>query len=377
MRVTVEKNALAAVLGRATSVIPARSNIPILTHVLLAARNGMLAVSATDLDMWLKDSAAAQVDVEGAVAVNAARLAAVVARQPDGAQISLQAADGELTISCGRSRCRLSTLPDLDFPDMSDPVRPHCWSIEAADLRRALGVTVFAASENDARYYLQGVYCEVRDTALHFAATDGHMLAHLEHPLPEGATGMPGVIIPSGTCRIILKLAAKAAGLVKVSVSDRCVALDFSGSGVAVVFTSKLIDGPFPDYSRVLPPLSSKGAAAPLEELRQALERVRAVSPERETGVVLLAEKGLLTLTMRPALEKGGGESVDEVDAAVMGGGMKAAYNSAYLSKILAQLRGDRCVLDSNGPCDPMRLSASGDDNARYVLMPMALNRIE
>src|ERR1700690_4194632 len=205
MKVTVERAELLKSLGHVHRVVERRNTIPILANVLIKAERGKLSMKATDLDLEVIETIAAEVGPGGATTVPAHMFYEIVRKLPEGAQIVLEASGDRavLTIRAGRSRFTLQTLPESDFPDIAAGDMSHKFVLAAADLKRLIEKTQFAISTEETRYYLNGIYLHTAGTAksgtLRAVATDGHRLAQVELPLPEGAAGMPGIIVPRKT----------------------------------------------------------------------------------------------------------------------------------------------------------------------------------
>jgi DNA polymerase-3 subunit beta len=271
MRVTLEKSAFLKALNHVQSVVERRNTIPILSNVMVQAKGGEVKLTATDLDIEIVESAAGDVAQDGAATVPAHMLYDIVRKLPDGAQLELnQAGDrGRISIIAGRSRFALQALPPEDFPDLSSGEFGNTFSLGAADLRFLIERTRFAISTEETRYYLNGIYFhEVSGKHLRAVATDGHRLAQSQMALPPGAAGMPGIIVPRKTVLELVKLLEGEDGEVEVAISASKIRFTFG----KLVLTSKLIDGTFPDYERVIqsssprrwtvsPPSPSKKAA--------------------------------------------------------------------------------------------------------------------
>src|SRR3954451_10768103 len=263
MRVTVERAALLKALGHVHRVVERRNTIPILSNVLLRADEGALRLKATDLDIEVTETIPAEISEAGSTTVPAYVIYDIVRKLSDGAQVSLEmtADTGQMQIRSGRSRFMLQDLPESDFPDLAAGDLPHRFTLAAADLKRLIEKTQFAISTEETRYYLNGIYLHTievdGETKLRAVATDGHRLARIEMPAPEGSAGMPGLIVPRKAVAEIQKLVDDGGAEVKVELSTAKIRLTFDGgeasSAGGVVLTSKLIDGTFPDYQRVIP----------------------------------------------------------------------------------------------------------------------------
>ncbi|MFQ6019088.1 MAG: DNA polymerase III subunit beta, partial [Kiloniellaceae bacterium] len=250
MKLTIERAALLRSLAHVQSVVERRTTIPILSNVLLESEEGWLRLTATDMDIAIIDRAEAEVGQAGAVTVPAHTLYDIVRKLPEGSQVELDGASeaDRLVLCAGRSRFTLQTLPKEDFPVMAEGELSHRFEMPAADLRTLIDRTRFAISTEETRYYLNGIYLHTAENegvaVLRAVATDGHRLARAEMPLPEGAAGMPGVIVPRKTVGELRKLLEEASEPISVALSDTKIRFDCQGA----VLTSKLIDGTFPEY---------------------------------------------------------------------------------------------------------------------------------
>ena len=255
MKLSIERATLLKALAQAQSVVERRNTIPILANVLIEAESAQVSFRATDLDIEVVDRAPAMVERAGSTTVSAVMLHEIVRKLPDGALVNLSedAAAGRLTITAGRSTFNLATLPKEDFPVMATSEYASNFSAKAAELRRLFDKAKFAISTEETRYYLNGVYMHVSQgetgKVLRCVATDGHRLARIDAPLPEGADGMPGVIVPRKTVGELRKLLDDDDATIAVSVSETKVRF----ATPAITLTSKVIDGTFPDYTRVIP----------------------------------------------------------------------------------------------------------------------------
>ena len=300
MKVTVERSALLKSLGHVHRVVERRTTIPILSNVLIAADMAGLRLKATDLDIEVVETIPADVALEGSTTVPAHTLYDIVRKLADGAQVSLEATgeNGQMELRSGRSRFKLQSLPESDFPDITAGEMPHRFSLAAADFKRLIDKTQFAISTEETRYYLNGIYLhtiEVEGKALLRAvATDGHRLARVETAAPQGASGMPGVIVPRKAVAEIQKLLEGSEDEVSVELSATKIRVALG----KVVLTSKLIDGTFPDYQRVIPSGNDKYLTVDRAEFASSVDRVSTISSERSRAVKLSVGEGRLMLTV-------------------------------------------------------------------------------
>ena len=287
MKATVERATLLKCLAHVQSVVERRNTIPILSNVLIEAKDG-LRLMATDLDLQVVESIAAHVAMPGATTVSAHTLFEIVRKLPDGAQVEIAVAAEKMTVVAGRYRSSLPTLPRDDFPVIAETDLPTAFVLEAKQLRDIIDKTRFAISTEETRYYLNGIFLHVVDgpaPKLRAVATDGHRLAKFELDRPEGADGMPDVIVPRKCIAEIRKLLDEADGPVEVSLSATKVRFRIG----AALLTSKLIDGTFPDYSRVIPSANDRLLRIDCKSLSQGVDRVAAIATSEKTRAVKLA----------------------------------------------------------------------------------------
>ena len=369
MKLTIERALLMKSLGHVQNVVEKRNTIPILSNVKLEAAGGALSLNATDMDLDIAEQVEADVATDGATTAPAHTLYDIVRKLPEGSQVELEAdGAGQMTLRSGRSHFTLSCIAPEEFPVMAASDLPHSFKMPAADLRRVVDRTKFAISTEETRYYLNGIYIHAleKDGAplMRAVATDGHRLASVEIPLPVGAEGMPGVIIPRKTVTELRKLIEDTEGDIAVALSDAKIKFDFEGA----TMTSKLIDGTFPDYERVIPSGNDKDLEVDRILFNQAVDRVSAISSDKSRAVKLELAPGALTLS---ASSPEHGSATEEIEVDYQGGAMEIGFNSRYLLDITQQIEGDSAHFSLADAASPTILRESGDGSALYVLMPM------
>ena len=288
MKATIERATLLRCLSHVQSVVERRNTIPILSNVLIEAEgDNSLRVMATDLDLQVIEHMDANVDSAGSITVSAHLLFDIARKLPDGSQVSLEAAENRMAIKAGRSRFSLPTLPRDDFPVIVEGDLPTSFELPAKTLAELIDRTRFAISTEETRYYLNGLYIHRAQSdevaVLRTVATDGHRLARVEMPLPDGAEEMPGVIVPRKTVGEIRKLIDEFSGDVKIALSETKIRFEFD----EVVLTSKLIDGTFPDYDRVIPFANDKALEVDPGTFAKAVDLVSTISTEKSRAVKL------------------------------------------------------------------------------------------
>jgi DNA polymerase III subunit beta len=370
MKLTIERAALLRALGHVQSVVERRNTIPILSNVLLRAEGSKLALSATDMDLEMVSSLAAQGSQAGATTVPAHTLYDIVRKLRDGAQIEFETTGekGLMTLRSGRSTFTLSCLPPEDYPLMAGGDLAHNFLLSAGDLKRLIDRTRFAISTEETRYYLNGIYLHAAKTdkvnMLRAVATDGHRLARMEIPLPEGASGMPGVIVPRKTVTELRKLLDEMDQDVSVALSDTKIRFTFADT----VLTSKLIDGTFPDYDRVIPVNNERILEVDCKAFAEAVDRVSTISTEKSRAVKLAIERGNLTLS---ATSPENGTATEELEVRYNAPAIEIGFNSRYLLDITEQIEGEGARFAMADAASPTIVRDSADGSALYVLMPM------
>ncbi|UTH48254.1 DNA polymerase III subunit beta [Loktanella salsilacus] len=370
MKFSIERASLLKAVAQAQSVVERRNTIPILANVLIEAEGGSVQFRATDLDIEVVDRADAKVDRAGATTVSAVTLNEIVRKLPDGALVTLteEGASGRLTIEAGRSNFSLATLPREDFPVMATSDYTTNFSAPAPVLRRLFDKAKFAISTEETRYYLNGVYMHVSDgdsgKVLRCVATDGHRLARIDAELPAGAEGMAGVIVPRKTVGELRKLLDDDELEVAVSVSETKVRFATPN----LTLTSKVIDGTFPDYTRVIPQGNTRRMEVDAAEFARAVDRVATVSSERSRAVKLQLEDDRLILSVN-APDSGAAE--EELAVAYSDERLEIGFNAKYLLEIANQVDRENAVFMFNGSGDPTLMREGNDMSAVYVVMPM------
>jgi DNA polymerase-3 subunit beta len=370
MKFSIERAVLLKAVSQAQSVVERRNTIPILANVLIEAEGNAVQFRATDLDIEVVDKAAVMVEKAGATTVSAVTLHEIVRKLPDGALVTLSddGVAGRLNVEAGRSHFNLATLPKEDFPVMATSEYASNFSAPAPVLRRLFDKSKFAISTEETRYYLNGVYMHVAESeggkVLRAVATDGHRLARIDADLPAGAEGMPGVIVPRKTVGELRKLLDDDDMEIAVSVSETKIRF----ATPDITLTSKVIDGTFPDYTRVIPVGNTRKMEVDASEFASAVDRVATVSSERSRAVKMSLQEDKLILSVN-APDSGAAE--EELAVAYGDERLEIGFNAKYLLEIASQVDRENAVFMFNSAGDPTLMREGNDTSAVYVVMPM------
>jgi DNA polymerase III subunit beta len=378
MKLTIERVALLKALGHVQSVVERRNTIPILSNVLMRADTGPdgngLALSATDMDLEIVERVPARIERAGRTTVPAHTLHDIVRKLPDGAQIEIEASGERSTmvLRCGRSTFTLACLPPEDYPVMASGELAHHFAMTAAELKSLIDRTRFAISTEETRYYLNGIYLHATKSeevpVIRAVATDGHRLARVEMVLPEGAAGMPGVIVPRKTVLEMRKLIEESDAEVEVALSPTKIRFT---TGEAEL-TSKLIDGTFPDYDRVIPTANDKVLEVKCKEFAEAVDRVSTISTEKSRAVKLAITPGSNGGSLAvSATSPENGAAIEELEVRYLSEPLEIGFNSRYLLDIAAQIEGEGAQFVMSDSASPTIVRDRSDQTALYVLMPM------
>jgi DNA polymerase-3 subunit beta len=368
MKATIERATLLKGLGHVQSVVERRNTIPILSNVLIeAAADGSIRLTATDLDLQIVESVQAQVERPGAITIPAHTFFDIVRKLPEGSQVLLDASEGKMLVQAGRARFNLQTLPRDDFPMIAEGALPTAFELPAATLIHIIDKTKFAISTEETRYYLNGIFLHVSDDpvpVLKAAATDGHRLARYTAPRPDGAEGMPDIIVPRKCINELRKLLDEVEGSVHIDLSPTKIRF---GLGNAIL-TSKLIDGTFPDYSRVIPTGNDKLLKIDPRSFEEGVDRVATIATDKTRAVKMALERDKVTLSVTSPEN---GTAAEEVPGDYGAEGFEIGFNARYLLDILGQVEGDTVELHLADAAAPTLIRENEKSPALYVLMPM------
>ena len=370
MKFVIERAILLKTLSHIQSIVEKRNTIPVLSNVRIEALGDGISFKATDMDTEITEIVDAKINETGATTAPAHMLYDIVRKLSDGSEVELTFPDdkGQLSIASGRSKFALSTIGVEDFPVISGDSLPINFNMSREELKDVIDRTQFAVSTEETRYYLNGLYIHAQNEGsakvLRIVATDGHRLACVESPLPEGADKITGVIIPRKTISEVRKLLddTKAENIL-ISLSENKVRFTLE----EVILTSKLIDGTYPDYERVIPTDTDKLLEVQVKELSNAVDRVSVVA-ERTRAIKMITEEGkVIITTTSPDL----GSALEEIDAKYDNESLEIGYNFRYLLDILAEIKGESVQISFSDASSPSVIHDTSDSSAIYVLMPM------
>lgn len=370
MKLTIERAALLRSLAHVQNVVERRTTIPILSNVKLAAEAERLGLTATDMDLSLVAHEPAAISRRGSTTVAAHTLFDIVRKLPDGSEIGIEQGEGggEVTVRAARSVFNLPSLPADEFPAIGEEQLGVGFQMEASDLARLIDKTRFAISTEETRYYLNGIHVHATKAGaasmLRGVATDGHRLARVEVALPAGAEEIPPIIIPRKTVGEVRKLIDSIGGEIAISVSPTRIQFAFDRA----VLVSRLIDGTFPDYERVIPTGNEKMAIFRTEELGKAVDRVATISTEKARAVKLGFEAGTVRIS---AVSAETGRAEEELDVDYAGESLEIGFNARYVLDMLQEIDGDTVRFEMASAAAPTVARDPGDSSTLYVLMPM------
>jgi len=365
MKLSAARDVLLKPLQAVIGVVERRQTMPILSNVLLVARNGELSVTATDLEVELVARADVDVETGGEITVSGRKLLDICKALPDGAVLSLSLSGEKLSVKSGRSRFSLTTLPAAEFPTVEDIKAGQTINVPQEILARLIEKTHFSMAQQDVRYYLNGMLLETGGAFLRAVATDGHRLAMSEAELDGATLEEQQVIVPRKGVLELQRLMS-GEGNVDIELGPNHVRIQLEG----IRFTSKLIDGRFPEYDRVIPQESSNELKAEKETFRSALQRTAILSNEKYRGIrLIIRDSGVVLQAHNPEQE----EAEEEIEVEYSGDDIEIGFNVNYLLDAIGAVDGEEItlsVVDSNSSC---LVREPGNDGSKFVVMPMRL----
>ena len=366
MEIVANREQLAPVLNRVIGVVERKQTLPILGHFLLRADPDGLAVVGTDMEMEVRSRSEAQVLEEGVITVPARKLADICRTLPDGVDIRLKVTGDRCVLTAGRGRYVLGTLPAQDFPVLEAEIGLGRATLEEAAIKRIFDKTAFAMAQQDVRYYLNGLFLQMDRTGIRAVATDGHRLACFDHSWELGIDEPLSVIVPFKTVSELRRQMVASPSLVEIEIGERAIRFRMGDT----VISSKLIDGRYPEYQRVIPSELGKEARADREALRKALGRTSILSNEKYRGVRLGFEPGVLRLQAHNPEQE---EAVEEMELEYEGEPTMIGYNVSYLSDVLGAVEGDQVEVRFQDGNSSSIWRGVGVPSETYVVMPMRL----
>ena len=372
MKFSIDRSALLTALQHVHSVVERRNTIPILSNVLIEAKEDGVYLTATDMDIAVIEKInleKSEVMQLGTITTSAQMLYDIVRKLPENIKVELLSEKNDrLGIKASSSSFALNCLPSEDFPSISQEEFKFTFSIETDDLIRLIDKTSFAMSLEETRYYLNGIYLHaVKDSdgeKLRTVSTDGHRLSRVDMNIPEGANEIPGVIVPRKTIMEIRKLLEDHSDIINLSLSDNKIKLSFSN----VILTSKLLDGTFPDYSRVIPEQNNKTVTISNQLLSEAVDRVSTVSTDKTRAIKVNISKGNLVIS---ATNPDKGSASESLDVIYDGEEVEIGFNSKYVLDVARQIKGNEIIIKLSDSVSPTLVYDKDDKGVLFVLMPM------
>ena len=366
MKFTVDRETLLKPLQQVIGVVERRQTLPVLGNLLMVADNNGLVITATDLEVEIQSRVGIEIDEPGEITLPARKLVDICKALPEGARIQFSITDQKAQIRSGKSRFTLATLPAADFP-LVENIKGDCsFTIPQNRLKELIERTQFSMAQQDVRYYLNGLMLEISNGLLRGVATDGHRLALCDMPVDIRVSETRQVIVPRKGIQELLRLLESNDELVQVDVGSNHIGI----SNADIRFSSKLVDGRFPDYDRVVPKGGDKLVLADRELLRQALSRTSILSNEKYRGIRLNLEKNIIKIQAHNPEQE---EADEEFEVDYAGAGLEIGFNVTYLLDVLSSVRSDHVEItlsDSNSSC---LMREPGTEQYRYVVMPMRL----
>ena len=372
MKFSIDRAALLIALQHVHSVVERRNTIPILSNVLIETKEDGVYLTATDMDIAViekVDLDKSEVIQLGTVTTSAQMLYDIVRKLPDNIKVEfLSEKNDRLGIKALSSSFALNCLPSEDFPSISQEDFKYSFNIDSIALIRLLDKTSFAMSLEETRYYLNGIYLHaIKEDNIHklrTVATDGHRLSRVDMNLPEGADGIPGVIIPRKTILEIRKILEDHTGNINLSLSETKIRLSFNN----VILTSKLLDGTFPDYSRVIPEQNDKLVTISNQSISEAVDRVSTVSTDKTRAIKININKENLVIS---ATNPDKGSASEYVDIVYDGDEVEIGFNSKYVLDVARQIKGNEIIIKLSDSVSPTLVYDKDDKEVLFVLMPM------
>ena len=366
MQFTVQRRDMLSALQTVIGVVERRQTMPILSNVLIQGENNQLTLTATDLELELVTHCPAVIEAPGSVAVPARKLLDICRGLPDDSEIQCRQEGNQTKIQSNRSRFTLAVLSADDWPHLDEVESGQTISIPENTLKGLLDRTHFAMAQQDVRYYLNGLLLSLRSDRVRCVATDGHRLALSDANIDVDVDEAIQAIIPRKGVTELVRLLGNSDAEIRLMLSNKHLRLELPG----LSFTTKLIDGRFPDYERVIPAEPEQEMTAHRDTIRQALSRTAILSNEKFGGVRLTLGEHTLKLQAQNVERE---EAEDEIEVSYDGQPLEIGFNVTYLLDALGAMDGEEFLLALSGADSSGLLQAVGDESSRYVVMPMRL----
>lgn len=364
MKFRIERAALLRVLGHVQSVVERRNTIPILSNVMIQAGDSSATLTTTDLDIQATETVPVEVAQSGATTVPAQTFNDIIRKMPDGCQIELTADSDKLTLVSGRSRFTLAVLPADDFPLIPSEKLPNTFALPSETLSTLFNRARYAISNEETRYYLNGIFLHTDEESILAVSTDGHRLARIQAPRPAAINDIAGVIIPRKCIGEILKVVDDTDDDVQIGLSETKISFKLG----ELTYTSKLIDGTYPDYVRVIPTGNQRNVIVDPRALAETIDRVSMISAERTRAVKVNLDRDQLKLSVTSPET---GLATESLDVDYSGDPFEIGFNARYLLDALQQNKDGLIELSMNNPSDPILVIAQNRKEDVSVLMPM------
>lgn len=366
MKISISRDAILNPLQMVNSVVERRQTLPILSNILISVKNNQLSLTGTDLEVEIINSCPIESIEEGDTTLPARKLLDICKALPEGSNIEILIDNERATLKSGRSRFTLSTLSAVEFPSIDALISPFEFTVPQKTLKKLIDQTQFCMAQQDVRYYLNGLMLELSDDQMIAVATDGHRLAFCQAKVDLKPAEARQVIIPRKAINEISRLLEDSDDEIQISLSENHIRINFEN----IIFTSKLIDGKFPDYQQVIPQKCDNEVRSSREHLYQAFNRTSVLSNEKYRGMRLqLSENQLQATVHNPEQD----EAEEVIEVIYSGDEFEIGFNVAYLLDALSAIKSDEVVMqltDSNHSC---LLFGTDDIDSKYVVMPMRL----
>jgi DNA polymerase-3 subunit beta len=366
MKIKTNRENLLEPLQKIAGVVERRQTLPILANILVNAANGIIQLTATDLEVELKTEAKVECDGEADFTIPARKLLDICKALPESAPITLDVSEDKVRLQSGRSRFTLSLLPARDYPVIEPTPSNSVMAIQEGILNRLIEKTQFAMAQQDVRYYLNGMLFEINQGDLRTVATDGHRLAmsQAQKSVPDDISQQ--IILPRKAVLELGRLLTTSEDEIKIEMSNSYIRVMLNNT----VFTSKLIDGRFPEYQRVMPVGSDKEVEADKTTLRQSLTRASILSNEKYRGIRFELKENLLQLQAHNPEQE---ESEEELEVNYSGEDLKIGFNVGYLLEAINAITEETIIIELKDTNSSALIYGKENKESRYVVMPMRI----